>query len=57
MNKNNKEKTNGPGYKNPTANEAINRVSDEEERFHKLLNMIFTLNRTFRLINTLYNET
>lgn len=41
----NKLKRNGEGYPDPTAYEAIRRVKldPETERFHKLLNAIFTI--------------
>lgn len=34
---------NGSGYSDPTAYKAIKKVDDDDERFHKLLNTIFTI--------------
>ena len=36
-------RTNGYGYPDPTAYQAIKNIDNEEERFHKLLYMIFDL--------------
>ena len=36
-------RTNGSGYVDPTAYEAIRKVDGEAERFHKLLDVIFTI--------------
>lgn len=34
---------NGSGYSDPTAYKAIKKVDNDDERFHKLLNTIFTI--------------
>lgn len=41
-NENNLRK-NGSGYFDPTAFQAIKNVDEDDERFHKLLNTIFTI--------------
>lgn len=36
-------RTNHEGYSDPTAYEAIKNTEEDDERFHKLLNTIFTI--------------
>lgn len=40
-------RTNHEGYSDPTAYEAIKNTEADDERFHKLLNIIFTICELF----------